>query len=269
MIKAIRTVLRRLSKNLGGNAAMLVALGLPALIGSGGLAVDVAQWFIWKRELQFAVDQAAIAGAWARADAATINNYQARALQEYDANLQVTDDFATTPAVTLVNYDGGVANAVKVTTTSNQKSLPFTGIFLEEGAQISVTATAVLETGGNWSGCIIALDPSAEGAFTLGGNASGNVAVRRGRAVERCRRGDGQERQFDRTARPARGDRRDRCRFRSPMAQCIHLPAGLSNPFAGVIRAEPGPEPEPDLFVPFGQPRSEPSPPETRSRRRS
>ena len=41
MIKAIRTVLRRLSKNLGGNAAMLVALGLPALIGSGGLAVDV------------------------------------------------------------------------------------------------------------------------------------------------------------------------------------------------------------------------------------
>ena len=175
MIMAIRTVLRRLSRNLGGNAAMLVALGLAALIGSGGLAVDVAQWFIWKRELQFAVDQAAIAGAWARADTTTINNYQTRALQEYNANLQVTSDFATTPSVALVNYDAGVGNAVRVTATSNKKALPFTGIFLEEGASIKVTATAVLEKGGDFSGCIIALHPSAEGVFTLGGDASGNV----------------------------------------------------------------------------------------------
>ncbi len=176
MIMAIRTLMGRLSRNLGGNAMMLVALGLPALIGSGGLAVDVAQWFIWKRELQFAVDQAAIAGAWARADSTTINNYDARALQEYTANLEVTKGFAdASPAVALVNYGAGANNAVKVTSSAT-KSLPFTGIFLDQGATIAVTATAVLELGGDYSGCIVALNPTEEGAFTLGGNASGNVS---------------------------------------------------------------------------------------------
>jgi len=173
---ALRKLMRRLSGNLGGNAAMLVALGLPALIGSGGLAVDVAQWFIWKRELQFAVDQAAIAGAWARADVTTRANYDTRALQEYNANLQITTDFATAPSISLVNYESGVGNAVKVTATSQKKALPFSGIFLEQGTSIKVTATAVLEPGGDYSGCIVALDPSQQGAFTLGGDASGNVA---------------------------------------------------------------------------------------------
>lgn len=71
MLASIRRKLGQLKANTSGNATLLVALGLPALVGGSGLAVDTAQWYMWKRELQFAVDQAALAGAWARTSSAT------------------------------------------------------------------------------------------------------------------------------------------------------------------------------------------------------
>ena len=71
MFDRARKIFRDLISNAGGNAALVVAISMPAIIGGGGLAVDTAQWFLWKRELQVAVDQAAIAGAWARTSSAT------------------------------------------------------------------------------------------------------------------------------------------------------------------------------------------------------
>src|SRR3989337_306726 len=68
-----------------GNTTMLVALGMPMLIGGAGLGVDLAQWYMWKRELQYAVDQAAIAGAYARLESATELTYITRATQEFEA----------------------------------------------------------------------------------------------------------------------------------------------------------------------------------------
>lgn len=56
-------LLRKLRECTSGNAMMMVALSTPALIGAGGLAVDTAQWYMWKRELQHSVDQAALGGA--------------------------------------------------------------------------------------------------------------------------------------------------------------------------------------------------------------
>ena len=47
---------RALCRNKSGNAMLMVALATPALIGGGGLAVDTAQWYMWKRELQHSVD---------------------------------------------------------------------------------------------------------------------------------------------------------------------------------------------------------------------
>ena len=68
MLSKIRRTFSTLAKAKSGNAALIVAIGLPALVGASGLAVDTSQWFLWKRELQFAVDQAALGGAWARTD---------------------------------------------------------------------------------------------------------------------------------------------------------------------------------------------------------
>ena len=184
MLSTIRRILGDLRHNMSGNAMLLVALGTPVLIGTSGLAVDSAQYYMWKRDLQFAVDQAALAGAWARTTTATQTTYQSRALQEYNANVQNAADFDSGPTTTLVNYNGGTQNAVKVVASAT-KRLPFTNIVTGRSVTVSVTATASASQAGNsvtttttyntLTACMIALNPSAYGAFTIGGNASGSV----------------------------------------------------------------------------------------------
>ena len=61
---SLKMLVKRIAGCKGGNAMMFVALGLPVFIGAAGYAVDMAQAYAWKRELQHSVDQAAIAGAW-------------------------------------------------------------------------------------------------------------------------------------------------------------------------------------------------------------
>ena len=184
MLSTIRRILGDLRHNKSGNAMLLVALGMPVLIGTSGLAVDSAQYYMWKRDLQFAVDQAALAGAWARTTTATQSTYQSRALQEYNANVQNSADFDSGPTTTLVNYNSGTQNAVKVVASAT-KRLPFTNIVTGRSVTVSVTATASATQAGNsvtttttyntLTACMIALNPTAYGAFTIGGNASGSV----------------------------------------------------------------------------------------------
>jgi len=184
MLSTIRRILSDLRHNKSGNALLLVGLGMPVLIGTSGLAVDSAQYYMWKRDLQFAVDQAALAGAWARTTTGTQSTYVSRALQEYNANIQNSADFDSGPTTTLVDYNGGTSNAVKVVATATKK-LPFTNIMTGRSVSVSVSATASASQAGNTvttvttyntlTACMIALNPSAPGAFTIGGNASGSV----------------------------------------------------------------------------------------------
>jgi Flp pilus assembly protein TadG len=178
MLSFIRRKLAGLSGCTSGNATIIVALGMPMLIGGAGLGVDVTQWYMWKRELQFAVDQAAVAGAWTRLDASpTVQaTYQARALQEYNANLDIVDDFDTAPVIGLADYAPGLQNSVRVTATAT-KELPFSSLVTGESATIAASAQAVFEAGSGegYSVCMLALDPSASPAFTLGGSADGDA----------------------------------------------------------------------------------------------
>src|SRR3546814_4831590 len=91
--------MRRLHRSKSGNATLLLALGTPMLIGGTGLAVDTAQWYLWKRELQFAVDQSAIAAAWAKSEAPTGTTYISRGTQEYENNLSLVTDFDSGPTI--------------------------------------------------------------------------------------------------------------------------------------------------------------------------
>ena len=184
MLSSIRRFLADLRGNKSGNAVMLVAIGMPVLIGTSGLAVDSAQYYMWKRDLQFAVDSAALAGAWARTSTATQSAYQSRALQEYNANIQNTGPFDTGPTTTLVNYNSGTSNAVKVVASAT-KTLPFSNIITGRSTTVTVTATASAVAPGATvtttttlnvlTACMIALHPTAKGAFTIGGTASGSV----------------------------------------------------------------------------------------------
>ena len=126
--RPFQRLLKRLAGDTSGNALLLMALGLPMLIGGAGLGVDFAQWYMWKRELQYAVDQAAIAGAWARSDTATQAIYTDRARQEYNANLSAIKDIASDPVIGLANYAGGSNNSVTVHAHAT-KALPFSSLF--------------------------------------------------------------------------------------------------------------------------------------------
>ena len=169
MITRLRRHVARMAGCSSGNATLLVALGMPVLIGGAGLGVDVTQWYMWKRELQFAVDQSAIAGAWARAEADTESTYQLRATQEFDANLSATDDFNTAPTVQLADYAGGTQNSVAVSATAT-KTLPFTSFLTGGDTAIYAYAQASFEEGRTFSSCLIALDEDDRGAITLGGS---------------------------------------------------------------------------------------------------
>lgn len=171
MLASIRRKLRELGGCYSGNATLMVALGIPALVGGSGLAVDTAQWYMWKRELQYAVDQAALAGAFARVQEHEEDNYEARALTEYAANMNLIRDNASAAAVELVDFNGGDDNSVYVS-ASVTDTLPFSSFLTGRSTTVAASAQAAYEDGERFTSCIIAVDEDADGAVTIGGNAS-------------------------------------------------------------------------------------------------
>lgn len=161
---------RRLKASKKGNAALLVALGAPALIGGTGFAVDTAQWYLWKRELQQAVDQAAYAGALALSNEDSADDYTTRANQEFDANLSVTEDFASELKIDIVDYAGGDANSVLVNASATRQ-LPFSSFLTGSAVTVGATAQASFAEGASYSACIVSLADEGSGT-TIGGNAT-------------------------------------------------------------------------------------------------
>lgn len=171
----LRKKLAGLAGCTSGNAAVLVSLGMPILIGGAGLGVDTAQWYLWKRELQNAVDQAAIAGAWEKAKNQNGDSFINRATQEYNASVKLTAAFDSGPTVTLENYDGGTANSVQVTAWA-QSQLPFSSILTGRATKVSVRAVAIHEPGTTYKPCFLALHPNMANALFLNGQVTVNAA---------------------------------------------------------------------------------------------
>jgi Flp pilus assembly protein TadG len=166
----LRRKLAELAACMSGNALMIVALGMPVLIGGTGFAVDTAQWYMWKGELQYAADQAAIAGAWAQTKDDTEGTYELRAQQEFASNLQITEEISADPEVTLEDWATGTDNSVVVTASATKK-LPFSYFILGQGVTVTVRAQAAFEKGLIAPACLVAVDEHADGAITIGGSA--------------------------------------------------------------------------------------------------
>lgn len=171
MLKSIRRTFRELKNSTSGNATLLVALGMPVLIGGSGLAVDTAQWYMWKREIQYAADQAALAGAWARSNEESRDTYVNRARQEFNANVSTTKLINTVPEVRLADYNGGDENSV-VVTVSASKPLPFSSFLTGDAAEVAVYSQASFTDGKKFTACLIATDEDDSGAITIGGSAT-------------------------------------------------------------------------------------------------
>ncbi|MDZ4306458.1 pilus assembly protein TadG-related protein [Allopontixanthobacter sp.] len=162
---------------------MLVAIGMPALIGGAGFGVDTAQWYMWKRELQHSVDQAAYAGALALAHEDSKDYFETRAKQEYEANLDKVKGFASeVPSISIANYAAGTNNSVIVRATAT-KSLPFSSFLTGSAVTIRATAQASFAPGGTYQACLVALAENGT-SLDIGGNAT--VSAKCGLAALSC-----------------------------------------------------------------------------------
>jgi hypothetical protein len=153
-----------------GAAAIYVALVLPAFVGAGGLAVDVASWYATKRMMQTGVDAAAYAAAL---DLGRQGLDQAPDLSSMQA---VADDAAgrngIMTAVTLnvpplSGPAAGDPQSVEVIATQ-PAPVYFTGLFLAAAPPITTRAVAKAVVS---DACVWALHPSAKGALTVSGSA--------------------------------------------------------------------------------------------------
>lgn len=169
----ITQFMRKLKRDKRGNAVLITALAIPSLIGGSGFAIDTAQWYMWKREMQHAVDQAAYAGAWALTRPETEGLYTIRAKQEYDVNRKVTRDFSTDPTITLADYAGGTLNSV-VVRASASKQLPFSSFITGKAVRIDVTAQASFAEGNDYHACLVSTATTGTGT-TIGGSATVNA----------------------------------------------------------------------------------------------
>lgn len=169
----MKRLFRSLASNTSGNAMLFTALALPVLVGAAGYGTDMAQLYMWKRELQHSVDQAALAGAYALADDPHSTNYETRAQQEFDANQDRTADFATTPSISLARYNVKATddpNSV-VVSASATKRLPFSGFLIDKPLTVQVSAQATFAAGATYKACLMALKEGEGSTFSVGGSA--------------------------------------------------------------------------------------------------
>lgn len=166
---------RKLRRSKSGNAAILVALGMPALTGRAGLAVDTAQWYLWQRELQFAADQAALAGAWSRGNGDTGTIYITRADQEFSDNLSIIANNGATHAASLADWSTDTQNSV-IVRAEVVADLPFASYVMGRATTIRVNAQATFERTDEYTACLMALHPTAGSAMWFNGGPTVDAA---------------------------------------------------------------------------------------------
>ncbi|TCJ32289.1 TadE/TadG family type IV pilus assembly protein [Parafrankia sp. BMG5.11] len=172
-MRAIGNCLRKLRGDCSGNALMLTAVALPALLGAAGYGIDTAQWYMLQRELQHASDQGAIAGAWNLAYKDVGSTYDNRARKEFAANLGIATGYASTinPNVARGNFQGGTNNSVVVTAEISVQ-LPFSRLITSSPTLIRVASEAAFAPGTVHKACLRTLKTGAAGTFQVGNGAT-------------------------------------------------------------------------------------------------
>jgi hypothetical protein len=148
-----------------GQVLPLVAICLAALMGFGGLAVDVGYWRYQLREQQSATDAAALGGAQQLAYSSCPNQTAAITAAQNDASKGgFTNGGNVTVGVTNPPATGvfaGNSCAVQVTITTQKVASFFTRVFGGRTSGIAETTTAVAEvTSDDTGGCIFMLGTS-------------------------------------------------------------------------------------------------------------
>lgn len=141
-----------------GAAAALVALALPALLGTAALAVDAGVYFVEQQRLQLAADAAAMGAALLLPASPTTSQLQSAALQA--AQDATGGGVSGTMAAPVVN---ATATTVTVTLTSQADAF-LTPVLKLAAPSLSARATAGLKAS---SSCVLALNTSEQDAIQV------------------------------------------------------------------------------------------------------
>lgn len=170
VLAGIRSTTSRLRSNANGSAITVFALVTPVIIGSAGLSVDAVSWYLTKRQLQSAVDSAALAGTQVLGYTGSASSARTAAQNDFSAHAQSTIAGATITAAsppTSGAYSGD-ARAVEATLTLNYP-LHFASLAL--GSDVAITTRAVGKVISGGPNCVLALDETVDRAIEFTGSA--------------------------------------------------------------------------------------------------
>ena len=163
-------IVQRFRRNEAGTIIIIFALSLPVVLGVIGLAVDVTNWYLSKREAQTAADAAALAGGYAyyqtnssatafsaATSAATQNKFTSSANQ------------TVTPAIPPTRGDfTGDSSAIEVIISETQNSY-FASLVFSDTTTVEARAVAAsVQFPGEH--CVVSLDESMDRGINIGGN---------------------------------------------------------------------------------------------------
>ncbi|MDG5747533.1 Tad domain-containing protein [Qipengyuania sp. XHP0207] len=168
MIDRMKNLLRDVREDKRGNVLTLMGLSMIPMIGTLGLAVDVAQWISWKRDLRSAADSAAMAGGVALKNGGDGDAVNAAVRNILGRNQQRSYKIDTVEWPPSVGKFAGDKSMVRVV-LSTQNKLPFSSLFLKTPPVVSVEAIA--QASSEVANCMIALSPTGFG-LSITGSAS-------------------------------------------------------------------------------------------------
>lgn len=157
-----KTFLKRLRDNTRGNLLLMAAAGMTALVGAAGIGVDTVQWYLWKRQMQQAVDTGATAGALALTFG---RDHTAAATGELARTVNTTytiEAINNPPTSGSYTGDNGAIEVIATTSTA----LPFSSVFLSTPPTIRTRAVATAVAIGN--PCVRALATDGTGIDVFG-----------------------------------------------------------------------------------------------------
>ncbi len=153
----------RLRRNERGNVLILTAMSLPILIGGAGFGIDTVQWYLWQRELQIAVDSAALSGAHSRSQGKPFEPSVNAELARNADTISISSKSSE-----LTSWGAAGNNAIMVT-ASTQKDLPFSRMLGVSAPRLEASATAAIIRDGHH--CMVSLDPTTAEAIKVSGSA--------------------------------------------------------------------------------------------------
>lgn len=161
-------LLRRFWRDQSGSYTILIGLLMPVLIGTAGLGTEVAWWLYKHKNMQSAADSGAVSAA----TAGTNLNSEANSITASYGYANGANNVAIT-----VNQPPSTGNytstpqAVEVIVSQPQPRL-LSALFGSGPVLVTARAVAIPNPG---SGCVLALDPSANPAVTVQGSSKLNL----------------------------------------------------------------------------------------------